>query len=72
MGITDGAKLLRESNERSDNVEDLKGQTLGIDIMIWLYSAARSTLGSEQYHAKPPVPVTAVVASLTPVLVVAW
>ena len=63
MGVEGLAKLLRPSNEAPDNLEELRGKRVGVDLFIVLYPALRGQT-VDQFHAKPPVPTTAVLNKL--------
>lgn len=64
MGVGDFCPLLRESNSAPDKLEEVSGQTIGVDISGHLHTAVRSGNGRDEYHALPRVPVNAVVAHL--------
>lgn len=65
MGIKNLPKLLRPSNEHPHSLEDLKGQTLGIDIMIWLVRSVTNQRIADLFHQKPLVPLSSALGYIT-------
>ena len=65
MGIQGLPKLLRPSNEHPHSLEELKGRTLGIDIMIWLVRSVTNQRIADIFHQVPLVPLSSALGYTT-------
>ena len=68
MGIQDLTKLVEDADIYTTPVATLAGSTLAWDISCLLHVAISSREGADQYHAFPPVPVSAVCESIDQVV----
>ena len=65
MGVGDFCKLLRASNSSPDGLDEVQGQTVGVDISGIMHKGVRSEAGRDAYHARPLVPINAVLVRLS-------
>ena len=64
MGIKYLSKKVRDGNKRENTLEDLRGNTLGIDVSNFMFRAMKNQLGVDQFHTRPRQPSTAVLKTL--------
>ena len=59
MGVLELTELVQSSKELTDDLEELRGKTVGWDISVLMHKVLGSRDGADQLHAAPCVPITA-------------
>ena len=59
MGVEDLPKLTKPDELLANDLESLRGKTVAWDVSCSLHPATRSSESAAEFHAVPPVPITA-------------
>ena len=62
MGVTDLPKTLKDAGNRQSHISEMAGQTLGVDVEVWLHKAAGTQEAAVLCSQEPPVPIRTGVA----------
>ena len=62
MGVTDMPRTLKGAGNRQSHISEMAGQTLGVDVEVWLHKAAATLEAAVLCSQEPPVPIPTGVA----------
>lgn len=55
MGVLDLSKHLRDGSKKKNNLKELKGKRVGVDLSVWLHELYARQDFAHDFHCLPPV-----------------